>query len=324
MTTSVATTTGVAAYLPSPTEGVLWLGPIPIRAYALCILAGIGVAIWVAGRRLVDRGGSKDDVIAVAWWAVPFGILGGRIYHVITTWQPYWGKDGHPVDALKIWDGGLGIWGAIALGALGAWIGCRRAEISFLDFADAAAPGILVAQAMGRWGNWFNNELYGDPTTVPWKLQIHEWDQSRGHAVMQDGKAVVLGYFQPTFLYESIFCLLLAILILYVDRRVILGRGRSFALYVMGYPVGRIVFELMRSDPANHILGLRVNVWMSMIIFALGLILFVWFGRRHPDGVREGVGERPDDGPDGGLDESRTGRSRGDDEAGSSETDPTT
>lgn len=283
--------TAVASYLPSPTTGVLWLGPIPIRAYALCILAGIVFAIWAAGRRLEDRGYRREDALTIAWWGVPFGIVGGRLYHVITTWQPYWGKGGDPLNALAIWHGGLGIWGAVALGAVGVWIGCRRNGVSFLDYADAAAPGVLVAQAMGRWGNYFNNELYGDPTNLPWKLQIHAWDQARGHAVYENGRAVVLGYFQPTFLYESIFCLLLAILILYVDRRVLLGRGRTFAFYILGYPVGRIVFELMRSDPANRILGQRVNVWMSLFIFLLGVWLFRWFGKRHPDGVREHLQE---------------------------------
>ena len=196
--------------------------------------------------------------------------------------------DGHPLDALKIWHGGLGIWGAVALGALGAWIGCRRQGISFLHFADAAAPGVATAQALGRWGNWFNNELYGEPTDLPWKLQIHLWDESRGHAVVRDGKPVVLGYFQPTFLYESIFCLLLAIAVLLAERRWRLARGQSFALYVMGYPLGRLVFELMRSDPANHVLGQRVNVWVCLLVFLLGLGLFTAFGRRR----------RPADDPD--------------------------
>ena len=280
-------------YLPSPTEGVLWIGPLPLRAYALCILAGIGVAVWMTGRRMIPRGGTPEDVATIAWWAVPFGIAGGRIYHVITSPQAYFGSGGHPIDALKIWHGGLGIWGAVALGALGGWIGSRRAGVSFLDFADAAVPGVLLAQAMGRWGNWFNNELYGGRTDLPWKLQIHQWDESRGHAVGDDGHAVVLGYFQPTFLYESIWCLLVAIAVLLLDRRLLLGRGRCFGLYIMLYPVGRIVFEFMRTDPANHILGLRVNVWVSILVFLGGSALFVWSGRRHADGVREGARVAP-------------------------------
>ena len=170
----------MTSYIPSPTVGVLHLGPLPVRMYALCILIGIVVAVWLTGRRLVPRGGEPGQVLDVAAWAVLFGIVGGRLYHVITTPGPYWGAGGHPLDAVKIWQGGLGIWGAIALGALGAWIGCRRAGISFLAFADAAAPGVAFAQAIGRFGNWFNNELYGGPTTVPWGLQIHQWDQSAG------------------------------------------------------------------------------------------------------------------------------------------------
>lgn len=279
----------MVAYLPSPTRGVFWLGPIPVRMYALCILAGIVVAIWITGKRLVERGAKSEDALTVAWWAVPFGIVGGRLYHVITSYQPYFGEGGHPIDALKIWNGGLGIWGAVALGALGAYIGCRRIGLSFLDFCDAAAPGVLVAQAMGRWGNYFNNELYGGPSTLPWALQIHQWDESAGRAVVDAaGKPIVLGYFQPTFLYESLWCLAIALFIVLLDKRRILGRGRVFALYVMLYPMGRIVFELMRTDPATHILGVRVNVWVSILVFLAGLTGFVIAGRRHPDGVREG------------------------------------
>ncbi|KNX37277.1 prolipoprotein diacylglyceryl transferase [Luteipulveratus halotolerans] len=272
--------------IPSPTSGVWDLGPFPLRAYAMCILAGIAVAIWICGRRLVQRGHQVDDALTVAYWAVPFGIVGGRLYHVITTPQPYFGEHGRPVDALKIWHGGLGIWGAVALGALGAWIGCRRHGIAFLDYADAAAPGVAVAQAMGRWGNYFNNELYGRHTDVPWALEIHQWDN--GQAVRNAaGDAVLVpgGPFHPTFLYESLWCLLIALVVVLLDRRRGLGRGRSFSLYVMLYPIGRIVFELMRSDPANHVLGLRVNVWVCIAVFLGGLAMFVWCGRRSPDGT---------------------------------------
>lgn len=270
------------AYIPSPTTGVLWLGPIPIRGYAMCILAGIVAAIWICGRRLRDRGYESDHALNVAWWAVPFGIVGGRLYHVITSPQAYFGEGGRPLDAFKIWQGGLGIWGAVALGALGAWIGCRKHGVRFLDYADAAAPGVILAQAMGRWGNWFNNELYGEKTDVPWGLEIHQWDESAGHAVRDSaGNAVVLGYYHPTFLYESIWCLIVAAVIVFVDRRFGLRRGRSFALYVMLYPVGRIVFELMRTDPANHFLGLRLNVWTSLIVFAFGAFLW-WLFRANP------------------------------------------
>jgi prolipoprotein diacylglyceryl transferase len=261
------------------------VGPFPLRAYALCILAGIAVAVWVAGRRLVDRGHAAEKAIDISAWAVPFGIIGGRIYHVITTPDPYFGENGNPVHALYIWQGGLGIWGAIALGTFGAWIGARRHGVPLMDYADAAAPGVALAQAIGRWGNWFNNELHGEPTTLPWGLKVYEWDQSAGHAVRDaQGNPVVAGIFHPTFLYESLFCLLLALLLVLADRRFRLRRGQLFGLYVMGYPVGRIVFELMRTDEAHEILGQRVNVWTSLLVFLLGLGI-VWANRRRPVAV---------------------------------------
>lgn len=267
--------------IPSPTSGVWYLGPLPVRAYALCILAGIVVAVWITGRRLAERGGTMEQVIDISTWAVPFGIVGGRLYHVITSPQAYFGEGGSPVRALYIWQGGLGIWGAIALGAVGAALACRRNGVRFLDFADAAAPGVAVAQALGRWGNWFNNELYGRETDVPWALTIYAWDQSAGRAVRDaSGNPVVLGTFHPTFLYESLWCLLLAVALLLAERRFELRRGQVLALYVAGYPLGRIVFELMRSDEANEILGQRVNVWTSLLVFLLGLFLF-WSARHR-------------------------------------------
>jgi len=273
----------VISEIPSPTTGVWNVGPIPIRAYAICILAGIAVALWIAQRRLQDRGGRPGQVLDIAAWAVPFGIVGGRIYHLITSPQAYFGAGGHPLDAVKIWEGGLGIWGAVALGSLGAWIGCRRQNVSFLAFVDSAAPGVLVAQAIGRWGNYFNNEIHGSPTTLPWGLKVYEWDQQAGHALRDAaGNPVVSGTYQPTFLYEAVFCLVLALLIVSLDRRSIFRPGQVFALYVAGYPVGRVVIELMRTDAANRILGLRVNVWVSILVFLLGVALFVAFGRRPP------------------------------------------
>ena len=192
-----------------------------------------------------------------------------------------------------MWEGGLGIWGAIALGALGAYIGCRRAGVSFLDFVDSAAPGILVAQALGRFGNYFNNEIHGAPTDLPWGLRIYEWDQAAGHAVLDaDGNPVVLGVFHPTFLYEAIFCVLLAGLLVWLDRRYDFRRGQIFALYIAGYPVGRGVIEFMRTDDANHILGLRVNSWVSILVFLLGVGLFFWYGRR-PRRTRTGARDQP-------------------------------
>lgn len=294
--------TAVASYLPSPTQGVFWLGPVPVRMYALCILSGIGAALWICGRRLEDRGYQREDALTVAWWAVPFGILGGRLYNVITSPQPYFGHHGNAWDAFAIWHGGLGIWGAVALGALGAYIGCRRTGITFLDFADSAAPGVILAQAMGRWGNYFNNELHGRATDLPWRLKIYEWDETRGHAVHDAlGHPIVLGYYQPTFLYEAIFCLVIALFIVWLDRRRILGRGQSLFLYIMLYPIGRIFMEWMRDDPANRILGQRVNVWVCVLVFLGGLAGYLWARKHHPSGVREHIAERstsPDVGDD--------------------------
>lgn len=271
----------IPADIPSPTAGVLHLGPLPIRGYALCILLGIVVAVWLTERRMRTRGGEPGQVLDVAAYAVVAGILGGRIYHVITTPDPYWGKDGNPVDALKIWEGGLGIWGAVALGALGAWIGCRRVGVPFLDFADAAAPGIAIAQGIGRWGNWFNNELYGERTDLPWGLEIHEWDNSAGRAVTDaNGDAVVLGTFHPTFLYEFFWVMLLAAALLLIERRWSLARGQLFGLYIAGYPIGRIIIERMRTDEAELILGQRLNVWTSIIVFLIGVAIVIHTGRR--------------------------------------------
>jgi prolipoprotein diacylglyceryl transferase len=271
----------VIASLPSPTVGVWHLGPFPLRMYAVCILLGIVVAVWLTGRRLVDRGYEAGQALDVAAYAVPFGIVGGRIYHVITTPDPYWGEGGNPVDALKIWEGGLGIWGAIALGAFGIWVGCRQVGIRFLPFLDAAVPGVALAQAIGRVGNWFNNELYGGPTTLPWGLTIHQWDQGAGRAVEDaSGNPVVLGVFHPTFLYEMIWLVILAVALLVIDKRRALAPGQLAGLYVAGYPVGRIVIEFMRTDKAELILGVRLNVWTSIIVFALGVWIYWFTGRR--------------------------------------------
>ena len=285
------------AAIPSPTQAVWHLGPIPIRAYALCIVAGIFVCLWLTMRRWRERGGTDQDVWDVAGWAIVFGVVGGRLYHVVSDPELYFGAGRNPLNAFKIWDGGLGIWGAIALGALGAWIGCRRHGMSLPVFADAAAPGIILAQALGRWGNWFNNELYGSPTTVPWKLQIHDIDIVTGHARLDAlGHPVVLGYFQPTFLYESLWDIAIALTLILLDRRLRLGRGNVFALYVMGYTAGRVWIEMLRTDHANHILGLRLNVWTSIVVFALGLAWFLTHGgfrsTRDATPYRAGRGQR--------------------------------
>ena len=268
------------AAIPSPTQSVWWLGPLPVRAYALCILAGVGVALWLAIRRWEHRGGEADDVLDVALWALPLGLVGGRIYHVITSPEAYFGEGGEPLKAFAIWEGGLGIWGAVALGAVGAWIACRHRGWSFASFADAVAPGVLFAQALGRLGNWFNNELYGGPTDLPWGLTIHAWNQSAGRARLDEaGDPIVLGTFHPTFLYEALWCIAAGLLILALDRVKDLAAGQVAALYLMLYTLGRFFIEMMRTDEANTFLGQRINVWVSLVVFLLGAFLY-WRARR--------------------------------------------
>lgn len=283
------------AYLPSPTRSVLQLGPLPIRAYALCIIVGILVAVWLANRRWVARGGESDHVWDIAGWAIVFGIIGGRLYHLVTDPELYFlGRPGtSPWNAFKIWDGGLGIWGAVALGTLGAYIGCRRRGVDLRVFADCAAPGVLYAQAIGRVGNWFNNELYGDSTKLPWGLHIHCLDSTRTHEVLNGiasggescaaHSGTLAAVYQPTFLYELIWDAAIASIVLYLDHRLRLGRGNVMALYVMGYTAGRGWIEALRSDHANHILGLRVNDWVSIIVFFLALAYFLRHGGFHAE-----------------------------------------
>jgi prolipoprotein diacylglyceryl transferase len=273
----------ILAVIPSPTQGVWHIGPFPLRAYALCIIAGILVAVWLTERRWVERGGRRGAVADIATWAVPFGVVGARLYHVATSWQPYFGPGGDPVRALYIWEGGMGVWGAVALGALGAWIGARRAGIRLAPMADAAAPGIALAQGIGRLGNWFNNEVYGGPTDLPWALRIHEWDQSAGRAVLgPDGLPVVLGTFHPAFLYELLWDFGVAAAVIWADRRFRLGHGRAFGLYVALYTAGRLWIEALRVDAANLVLGLRLNIWTSVIVGLTAVVLTVISARRHP------------------------------------------
>ncbi|MFI1766881.1 prolipoprotein diacylglyceryl transferase [Streptomyces sp. NPDC020800] len=266
------------AYIPSPSHGVLYLGPIPLRGYAFCIIIGVFVAVWLGNKRWIARGGRAGTVADIAVWAVPFGLVGGRLYHVITDYELYFSDGRDWVDAFKVWEGGLGIWGAIALGALGAWIGARRRGVPMPAYADAVAPGIAFAQAIGRWGNWFNQELYGRETHVPWALHITSSEGGR-----------VPGYYHPTFLYESLWCVGVGFLVIWADRRFKLGHGRAFALYVAAYCVGRGWIEYMRVDDAHHILGLRLNDWTALIVFLLAVAYMVVSSKKRPG--REAVVE---------------------------------
>src|SRR5687768_390825 len=267
------------ASIPSPSQGVWYLGIIPIRAYALCIVLGVIVAVWLSERRWRARGGQKGTIVDIAVPAVIFGLIGGRLYHVITDWQTYFGSRAikEPHQALFIWEGGLGIWGAIALGGVGVWWAVRRRGLSFTAIADTVAPGIAFAQAIGRWGNWFNQELYGSPTTLPWGLEI---DQAHG------GEPGVL--YHPTFLYESIWDAALGFALILAGRRFALHHGRLFALYVAGYTFGRFWIEGLRIDPVGGVdhavtlLGLRVNQWTSIVLFA-GALVYLWVRRRADD-----------------------------------------
>lgn len=262
----------LALSIPSPSEGVWHLGPVPLRAYALCIIAGIVAAVWLAERRWVRRGGKPGAIQDIALWAVPFGIVGGRLYHVITDPQLYFGAGRQPIEALYVWHGGLGIWGAIALGALGAWIGARRAGAPFGEIAAVLAPAIPLAQAIGRWGNWWNQELFGRPTQLPWGLQISPDERPDGYENFAT--------FHPTFLYESLWSLGVVGLVLWIEARFKITGGRLFAVYVMGYTAGRVWIEYLRIDTVNHVLGLRLNVWTSVIVFAAAAAYFVLATRR--------------------------------------------
>ena len=262
--------------IPSPSTGVLHLGPFPLRAYAFAILAGIAVATWMARKRWVERGGAAETVLEIVFWAVPFGIVGGRIYHVISSPEAYFGAAGDPIKALYIWEGGLGIWGAIALGGVGAWIGCRKQGVRFGSFADTVAPALLVAQAIGRLGNWFNQELFGGPTTLPWGLRIDPTSATFPAGYAPDT------LFHPTFLYELIWNLAAAALLIYLDRRFRLGHGRVFWLYVVLYTTGRLWIELLRIDPAVRIDGVRINVWTSIVVGLGALITFIVLSLLRP------------------------------------------
>ncbi|MCW2830606.1 MAG: prolipoprotein diacylglyceryl transferase [Aeromicrobium sp.] len=259
-------------FIPSPAEGVWHLGPVPLRAYALGIIIGAMVAIWIGEKRFQARGGRAGLVGDVAIWAIPFGIVGARIYHVATDPELYFGEGREAFDALLIWKGGLGIWGAVAGGALGAYIACRRNGVSFSMLADALAPGLLVAQAIGRIGNYFNQELFGRPTDLPWALEIDAANRPSGYL---DSPT-----FHPTFLYELLWNLAAAALIIAIDRRYRLTGGRAFALYAMLYTAGRVWIESLRIDTVNHLGPFRLNVWTSIIVFVVAAVFFLWSSRR--------------------------------------------
>lgn len=265
--------------IPTPSNSAIGIGPLTIHYYALCIITGVVVAIWLGNKRyrtFAENSEQSIGVVAdVAIYAVPAGIIGGRIYHVITSPAQYFGENGNLLDALKIYEGGLGIWGAISLGALAAWFGYRKRtknlELpSFRLFLDALAPGILIAQAIGRIGNWFNGELFGRPFSGPWALEIPLSKRPIGYLEFES--------FHPTFLYEAIWCLLVAVLLIWLTPK--LKAGQGFAIYVAIYCVGRFVIESLRIDDANEILGLRVNLWTALIVGLIASVFAIRFARR--------------------------------------------
>jgi len=238
------------------------LGPFTFHLYALCIIAGIAIAIWLGDKRFRAHAPDAKSVVSeVAITAVPAGIIGGRIYHVITSPDAYFGSGGIALDALKIWEGGLGIWGAISLGAVGAWMRYRQlakrmALPNFAYFLDALAPGILFAQAIGRFGNWFNIELFGKPLNAPWALEVPVQYRPSGYSAFET--------FHPTFLYESLWCVVLAFALMIIGK--CLAPGQIFSLYVMVYSIGRLVIESIRIDSAHTFAGLRLNIWVSVLV----------------------------------------------------------
>jgi prolipoprotein diacylglyceryl transferase len=272
--------------IPSPGANTWYIGAFPLRAYALCIIAGIIAALIIATRRWQARGGTADSMELMVVVGVPFGIVGARLYHVITDYQLYFGPGRQPLNALKIWEGGLGVWGAIAFGILGGYLVARRRRIAFPAVLDAIAPAILVAQAIGRLGNWFNQELFGRPTTLPWGLEIAAQYRPAGYTQFAT--------FHPTFLYEMLWNLAAAVLLVWLDRRFRLGHGKVFALYVMLYCAGRFWIEALRIDTVNEIGGFRLNNYTALIGFIVALVWLIWLIRNRPgrEEIVEGIGMR--------------------------------
>ena len=268
---ALASLTSLAS-LPSPSGGAIELGPLTLRAYGLFIALGVIAAVTLASRRWEARGGDPGDISAIAIWAVPAGLVGARLYHVITDWQLF---EDDPADIVKVWEGGLGIWGAIAGGAIVGVLVARKRGMDIPTLLDACAPALPLAQAIGRWGNWFNQELFGRPTDLPWALEIDPEHRPARYAAEET--------FHPTFLYESLWCLLIAGVLIAAGRRWRdrLAPGNLFVAYVGLYTLGRFFFERLRVDPANEIAGLRINEWVSLVLFVGAWTIFAVRQARH-------------------------------------------
>ncbi|HTN55196.1 MAG TPA: prolipoprotein diacylglyceryl transferase [Microbacterium sp.] len=276
-----STFTSVLTSIPSPPSSGFEIGIIPIRFYALCIIAGIIAATLLTNHRLTKRGAEKWVVIDIAILAVPLAIIGARIFHVLTHPGFYFGPDSNPWNPMEfgsvwaIWEGGIAIFGALLGGAVGAWLGCRWTGIRFWTFADALAPGLLLAQAMGRFGNWFNHELFGLPTDLPWGLEIESTNPAFPPGLAEGT------LFHPTFLYEVIWNSLGVLVLLWIGRKLHLQWGKLFAVYLIWYSSGRIVWESIRIDPSEIFFGLRSNVWAAIIGVLVGLVILIVQTRRH-------------------------------------------
>lgn len=303
----------VIGAIPAPSVSEIPFWPQPIQFYALCIIAGAVLAFIVGGRRWKDRGGYSGAIIDVGIIAVIFGVIGARLYHVVSSPDAYFGPNydgtGDPIQILYIWNGGLGIWGAIALGAVGAWIGCRIYGLRLSAFADVIAPGILLAQAVGRLGNYFNQELFGGPTDAPWGLEV---DPNHPNFPSEYAADTL---FHPTFLYEMIWSFIGVAILLLIDRKLKLRRGMMVWAYIAWYTAGRTWIEMLRIDEAQMITLFgttqRLNVWTSLavLIVALGFLIGLWLTRpRTPEGIAQAEeiylrGRAPEDTDDDAPDE---------------------
>jgi prolipoprotein diacylglyceryl transferase len=259
--------------IPSPSSGNLG----PLHMYGLILAVGVLVAVWFAEHRWRARGYPRDGIYDISFWVVIWGVIGARLYHVVSDYQLF---EDDPFKAFQIWKGGLSIWGAVIGGALAVIVITRRRHLPTLAVMDCMGPAIVLAQAIGRWGNYFNQELFGKPTTLPWALEIAPAHRPAGY--------VQYATFQPTFLYESLACLAICGILLLVERRAPLKLGQTFALYVILYTFARFWFENMRIDPAHHIAGLRLNAWVSVVLCLFGIAWFVWLGRHEPPQRRPG------------------------------------
>ena len=265
----------ILSSIPSPSISYFDVGPLRIHFYAVFILIGIAAAILIGNRRLVARGAQSWVVLDIALWTVPFGIIGARLFHVLTHFTDYFGPGKSPMDIFAVWNGGLAIYGAFILGTFGAFVGCQQAGIKFLSFVDAMAPGVLLAQAIGRWGNYFNQELFGKPTDLPWALEI-----DRPNSAIPTGLPTS-AVFHPTFAYEMLWSLVGVALLLILEKRIDLRWGRLFAMYLTYYSIGRFWIEGLRIDPSDIYFGLRTNQWSAVLTALVGVALYMYSKRRH-------------------------------------------